>query len=60
MNTLLDELIETFDRLSVVYEELLKIAKSKQHCLISGSIEELETLIYQEKNKTEIVQLLEE
>lgn len=60
MNTLLTELIETFDRLSVVCDELLKTAKSKQRCLISGSIEELETLIYQEKNQAEIAQLLEE
>ncbi len=60
MKILLDELIETFDRLSVVCDELLEIAKSKQRCLISGSIEELETLIYQEKNQAEIAQLLEE
>lgn len=60
MNTLLDELTETIDRLSIVYDELLETAKTKQHCLISGNIEELEMLLYQEKNQTEIAQLLEE
>ena len=60
MNKLLDELAETFDRLSVVYDELLETAKTKQRCLLSGNIEELETLLYQEKNQAEIAQLLEE
>lgn len=60
MNILLDELIETIDRLSVVCDELLVTAQSKQRCLMSGNIEELETLIYQEKNQAEIAQLLEE
>lgn len=60
MNTLLDELIETFDRLSIVYDELLETAKAKQRCLISGDIEELEMLLYREKNQAEIAQLLEE
>jgi len=60
MSKLLDELTETFDRLSVVYHELLETTKTKQRCLISGNIEELETLLYQEKNQAEIAQLLEE
>jgi len=59
MNKLLKELIETFERLSVVYDGLLDIAKTKQQYLISGNIEGLETLLYQEKNQTEIVMLLE-
>jgi hypothetical protein len=60
MNTLLDELIETFDRLSIIYDELLETAKAKQRCLIAGNIEELEMLLYREKNQAEIAQLLEE
>ncbi len=60
MNTLLDELSETFDRISIIYDELLETAKAKQRCLISGNIEELETLLYQEKNQSEIARLLEE
>lgn len=60
MNTLLDKLTETIDRLSIIYDELLETAKTKQCCLISGNIEELEMLLYQEKNQTEIAQLLEE
>lgn len=60
MNILFCELIETLDRLSVVYDELLGTAKEKQRCLISGNIEELEMLLYGEKNQTEIAQLLEE
>ena len=59
MNTLLHELIETFERLSVVYDDLLDTAKTKQQHLISGNIEGLETLLYQEKNQAEIAQLLE-
>ena len=59
MNTLLPELIETFERLSVVYDDLLDTAKAKQQYLISGNIEGLETLLYQEKNQAEIAQLLE-
>lgn len=57
---LIKELIETFERLSTIYDELLETAKEKQRYLISGNIEGLETLLYQEKNQTEIAQLLEE
>lgn len=60
MQTLLNELVKTFERISVLYDELLETAKKKRRCLISGDIEELETLIYQERNKLEMVQLLEE
>lgn len=60
MNTVLHELTETLDRLSIVYDKLLEIAKAKQLCLISGNMEELERLLYQEKNQIEIAQLLEE
>lgn len=60
MNLWLDELIETFDRLYVTYRDLFETAKAKQRCLVSGHIEELEVLIYQEKNQVEIAQLLEE
>ena len=59
MNKLLKELIETFERLSVVYDDLLDTAKTKQQYLISGNIEGLKTLLYQEKNQTEIAILLE-
>src|SRR3989337_3921853 len=59
MNKLLHDLIETFERLSGVYDGLLDTAKTKQQYLISGNIEGLETLLYQEKNQTEIVMLLE-
>ena len=51
MNILLHELIETFERLSVVYDNLLDTAKTKQQYLISGNIEGLETLLYQEKTR---------
>lgn len=60
MNVWLDELIETLEQLNVVYEELLDTAKIKQRCLISGNIEEIEMLLYREKNQGEIAQLLEE
>ena len=60
MNKLFDELAETFNRLGIVYDELLETAKTKQQCLVSGNIEKLEMLLYQEKNQVEIAQLLEE
>lgn len=60
MNLWLDELIETFGRLYATYRDLFETAKAKQRCLVSGQIEELEMLIYQEKNRIEIAQLLEE
>lgn len=59
MNKLSHELIETFERLTVVYDGMLDTAKTKQQYLISGNIEGLETLLYQEKNQTEIAMLLE-
>lgn len=59
MNKLLKELLETFEQLSVVYDGLLDTAKKKQQYLISGNIEGLEMLLYQEKNQTETVMLLE-
>lgn len=59
MNTLLKELIETFERLSGIYSDLLDTAKAKHEYLISGNIEGLEMLLYQEKNQTEIAALLE-
>lgn len=59
MNILLNELIETLERLSVVYDELLETAKAKRQYLISGNMEGLEMLLYQEKNQTEIALLLE-
>ena len=59
MNKLLHALIETFERLIVVYDGMLDTAKTKQQYLISGNIEGLETLLYQEKNQTEIAMLLE-
>jgi flagellar biosynthesis/type III secretory pathway chaperone len=58
--SLINEFIETLERLSAVYDELFETAKEKQRYLISGNIEGLETLLYQEKNQTEIAQLLEE
>ena len=59
MSKLLHALIETFERLTVVYDGMLDTAKTKQQYLISGNIEGLETLLYQEKNQTEIAMLLE-
>lgn len=59
MNILLKELIETFERLSGVYNDLLDTAKTKHKYLISGNIEGLEMILYQEKNLTEIAGLLE-
>ena len=60
IDALLTELTGTLERLSVVYGELVEIAKTKHDCLISCDIEELETLIYAERNKAELAQLLEE
>lgn len=59
-NTLLNELTETFERLSAVYNELLETAKTKQRYLMSGDIEGLETILYREKNHLEFAHLLEQ
>lgn len=56
----LDELIETFERLAVTYDTVLEIARTKHRHLLSGNIEGLEMVLYQEKNQVEIAQLLEE
>lgn len=59
MNNLSHELIGTFERLAATYDDLLDTAVTKRQYLISGNIEGLETLLYQEKNQTEIALLLE-
>lgn len=56
----LDELIETFERLAATYDTVLEIARTKHSHLLSGNIEGLEMVLYQEKNQIEIAQLLEE
>lgn len=56
----LDELIETFERLAATYDTILEIAGTKHRHLLSGNIEGLEMVLYQEKNQVEIAQLLEE
>ena len=56
----LDELLETFERLAATYDTILEIAGTKNRHLLSGNIEGLEMVLYQEKNQIEIVQLLEE
>ncbi len=56
----LDELLETFERLAATYDTILEIAGTKHRHLLSGNIEGLEMVLYQEKNQIEIVQLLEE
>lgn len=60
MDTLLKELMLTFERLVIVYNKLLETAKARRSYLMSGNIEGLEMLLYQEKNLVELAQLLEE
>lgn len=56
----LDELIETFERLASTYDTILEVARAKHRQLLSGNIEGLEMVLYQEKNQIEIAKLLEE
>ena len=59
MENLLQDLAETLGRMVKTYEGVLQTAREKQKHIISGNIDSLETVIYQERNLAEEILLFE-
>ncbi len=59
MENLLQNLTETLSSMANVYNDILKTAQDKQKYIISGDIDNLESIIYQERNLAENIILLE-
>jgi predicted metal-dependent hydrolase len=57
---LLQSLSETLDKMILTYKDILLAAEKKQEHIISGDIDKLESVIYQERNLAETILLLEE
>jgi predicted metal-dependent hydrolase len=57
---LLQSLSETLDKMILTYKDILLAAQKKQEHIISGDIDKLESVIYQERNLAETILLLEE
>jgi hypothetical protein len=57
---LLQSLSETLNKMILTYKDILLAAQKKQEHIISGDIDKLESVIYQERNLAETVLLLEE
>jgi hypothetical protein len=60
MENLLQDLSETLDKMIITYRDILHTAQEKKEQIISGDIDKLESIIYQERNLAERVLLTEE
>lgn len=60
MENLLQNLTETLSGMVSIYKDILQTAQKKQKHIISGDIDLLESIIYQERNLAESILLLEE
>ena len=60
MKNLLQNLSETLDKMILTYKDIFIAAQKKQEHIISGDIDKLESVIYQERNLAETILLLEE
>lgn len=60
MNNLLQNLSETLDKMILTYKDIYIAAQNKQEHIISGDIDKLESVIYQERNLAETILLIEE
>ncbi len=60
MKNLLQNLSETLDKMILTYKDIFITAQKKQEHIISGDIDKLESVIYQERNLAETILLLEE
>ena len=60
LENLLQNLSETLDKMILTYRDILLTAQRKQEHIISGDIDKLESVIYQERNLAETILLLEE
>ena len=59
MENLLQNLSETLDKMIITYKGILHAAQEKKVHIISGDIDKLESIIYQERNLAEDVLLIE-
>lgn len=60
MENLLQDLSDTLKKMTDAYKDVLQTAKDKQKYIISGDIDNLEVVIYQERNLAENILLIEE
>ncbi len=60
LKNLLQNLSETLDKMILTYKDIFLTAQEKQEHIISGNIDKLESVIYQERNLAETILLLEE
>jgi len=60
LENLLQNLSETLDKMILTYKDIFLAAQNKQEHIISGDIDKLESVIYQERNLAETILLLEE
>ncbi len=60
LDNLLQSLSETLDKMILTYKDIFLAAQEKQEYIISGDIDKLESVIYQERNLAETILLLEE
>lgn len=60
LENLLQNLSETLDKMILTYKDIFLAAQEKQEYIISGDIDKLESVIYQERNLAETILLLEE
>ena len=60
MKNLLQNLSETLEKMILTYKDIFIAAQNKQEHIISGDIDQLESVIYQERNLAETIVLLEE
>jgi predicted metal-dependent hydrolase len=60
VNNLLQNLSETLDKMILTYKDIFLAAQEKQEYIISGDIDKLESIIYQERNLAETIILLED
>ncbi len=60
LENLLQNLSEALDKMILTYKDIFLAAQKKQEHIISGDIDKLESVIYQERNLAERILLLEE
>ncbi|MGR3301214.1 MAG: flagellar protein FlgN [Candidatus Scalindua sp.] len=60
MENLLQDLSETLGKMIITYGDILHTAQEKKEQIISGDIDKLESIIYQERNLAERVLLAEQ
>ncbi len=60
MENLLQNLVDALSKMTSVYKDILQTAEDKRKHIISGDIDKLESVIYQERNLSENILLLEQ